>query len=200
MTLRDQIIEFYSNFRTTDVFSPGVQLHNPFDAPNRRSAIEQFCRSFYDDTSPRVHLLGINPSRLTNSSTGVNYTDGFALQEYCGIPNDFSKSRELTSSFFYRVVESFGGAATFYNRVFAWAAMPVAITNGETYANYYDVDDEIVKEIVVDNLNWMLKLPSVGKLVILGSGENKKYLESLPGFPFGYNDVICLPHPRWIMQ
>ena len=200
LTVRDQVINFYANFRKTNFFDSSYQLHNPFDAPSRRAAIEEFCAKFYDDDKPRVHLIGINPSRLVTSSTGVNYTDGFALKEFCGIDNSFSKSRELTATFFYEMINQVGGSETFYSRVFAWAALPVAITDGNSYTNYYDVPEESVRELVLNNLRWMMSLPNLGRLVIVGTGENKKFLESLPGYPFGYNEIVSLPHPRWIMQ
>ena len=200
MTLSDQVIEFYKSFPQPDVFDTSLQFHNPFDSPSRKSAIEDFCSTYYNDENPRIHLLGINPSRLTATSTGVNYTDGYALQNYCGIANDFSKTRELTAEFFYEMINAVGKAKHFYATVFAWAALPVAITTEGAYINYYDADDPKIYEAVEENIKWMTKLPSVGKLVIVGSGQNQKFIESCEGFPFGYNQVVTLPHPRWIMQ
>jgi hypothetical protein len=201
MLFKDHVIEFYKNFEKPDGLPKNVVIHNPFEDAARREAIEAFYEKFFADTQVRVHILGINPSKLTSTSTGVNYTDGFALASYCGIDNQFSKSRELTSDFFYRVVQAMGGAGQFYERIFAWAMMPLSITNNGNYTNYYDLIENIgVEEIVRKNISWISKLPSTGKAVILGSGENMKYFQSLEGSPFGYNEVIYLPHPRWILQ
>lgn len=200
MSIRDQVIEFYTNYPKSDVFDPSLQLHNPFDAPSRRVLIEEFYLKFYNDGNPRVHLLGINPSRLTTTSTGVHYTDGYALQEICGIENEFTKSRELTSEFFYEVVQSYEDAGAFFGRIFAWAALPIAITQDNTYVNYYETKDEMIKELVSKNVEWLQNVPRTGRLVVLGIGQNKKYIENMAGYPFGYNEVSFLPHPRWIMQ
>ena len=88
----------------------------------------------------------------------------------------------------------------FYSRVLPWAALPVAVTSEGSYANYYQIDRKEIVDLVMMNITWLSKLPRVGKLVVLGVGENKQYLENLDGYPFGYNEVIYLPHPRWIMQ
>ena len=200
VTISEQVIEFYENYPRTDIFSLPLQLHNPFDAPSRSLAIRAFYEKFYNDRQPRTHILGINPSRLTASSTGVHYTDGYALEEFCEIRNEFSKGRELTSSFFYEVVNRYGGANRAFDKIFAWAALPVALTVNGKYANYYEIKDENINTLVKSNIDWMASIPSNGRLVVLGVGENKDHLEQIDGFPFHYTEVIYLPHPRWILQ
>lgn len=200
MTVADKVIEFYGNFPKLELFSSKLQFHNPYDAPSRAEAIGKFCAKYYSDSSPRTHLVGINPIRLTNTSTGVNYTDGYALEHKCGIPNEFSKSRELTSSFFYDVVDAAGGAVAFYSAVFAWAVMPVALTFEGEYANYYEVDDDRVDDVIAMNMAWLSALPKRGRLVVLGSGQNKSIVGKMEGVADAYNEIIYLPHPRWIMQ
>ncbi len=200
VTYSDQVISFYRDFAVGDIFDNALQLHNPFDAPSRREIMTAFYEKFFKDEAPRTHILGINPSRLSNTSTGVHYTDGFALQTYCAIENNFSKSRELTSDFFYRVVERMGGTHDFFAKIFPWAAMPVALTDHGEYANYYEVENERVSEIVSQNLKWLTGLPRSGKLVVLGLGDNQARVKQMEGFPFGYQDIRYLPHPRWVMQ
>lgn len=202
MNISREVVRFYESPPFSLNVGNQLTVHNPFDDANRAQAIKDFCRKFYDDSETRTHLLGINPSRLTASSTGVNYTDGFALEEHCGIANEFSKSRELTSRFFYNVVENMGGASAFYNGVFAWATMPLPVTREGSYINYYEADAvDRLMPIIVANIEWLKgKIPSNGRAVILGTGDNKKMLERLAGFPFGYDRVDYLPHPRWVMQ
>jgi len=196
-----KVVQFYRDFRPPENLPDGIELANPYEHPARRGAIEQFYAKFFSDEFARIHILGINPSRLNTTATGVNYTDGYALKNYCEIDNDFSQSRELTADFFYRVVDAMGGASTFYRRVFPWAMMPVTVTKEGNYANYYSNDIlEDMKSLVSDNIRWLTSLPANGKLVILGAGENQKVFNGLPGSPFGYNEVVTLPHPRWIMQ
>lgn len=201
MTYSKDVVDFYKNFQTSGRLPDGVVIHNPFDNAERRNAIERFYERFFADDNARIHVLGINPSKLNQTSTGVNYTDGFALEEFCGLQNGFSKGRELTSDFFYRVVLAMGGAEEFYARVFAWAMMPLSVTSSGGYVNYYDEDVEgALDEIVRQNVKWTSERPSTGRALIVGTGENKKSFEKLEGAPFGYNDVKYLPHPRWIMQ
>lgn len=201
VTIRKSVIKFYRSFTPPPGLSSDVELINPYDNEERREAIEQYYAKYFDDEDARIHILGINPSRMHPTATGVNYTDGFALAEYCGIENNFSKNRELTSDFFYRVINVMGGASEFFGRVFPWAMMPVTVTKKGNYANYYSNDVvEDLKHLVEENVKWTSRLPSSGRLVILGTGENQKFFESMRGSPFGYNDVRVVPHPRWIMQ
>ena len=201
MTFVTRVIEFYENFAVPPGLPSDLSLTNPYQDDNRRAAINSYYSKYFDDDKFRHHILGINPSRMNATATGIHYTDGFALQNYCDIGNSFSKSRELTSDFFYRVVIAVGGPEKFFGRVFPWAMMPVTVTKKGNYANYYanDVVEDLSK-LVENNVHWTSKLPSTGRLVILGSGENKKFFQKLSGAPFGYNEVRVLPHPRWIMQ
>lgn len=201
MTVSNEIIEFYKNFRPPNSLPAEIEIHNPFGDPKRKHLIEEFCQKYYNDNIPRTHLIGINPSRLAKTSTGINYTDGYALKNYCGIENDFSESRELTSRFFYMVVEKFGGAGKFYDSTLAWAMMPLSVTKESQYKNYYERDvKEHVARIVSENVAWLSALPSNGKAVVIGIGENKRHFSELEGSPFTYGETIFLPHPRWIMQ
>jgi len=201
MTYYNDVIDFYSNFKIPVSLPDGILLHNPFEDAERKAAIEQFYTKFFSDDNARIHILGINPSKLNHTSTGINYTDGLALKEFCGLDNGFSKGRELTSDFFYRVVLAMGGAEEFYKRVFAWAIMPISVTSKGGYVNYYDQAVEgALNEVITENVRWTSRRPSTGRALIIGTGENKKGFQNLEGSPFGYNDVKYLPHPRWIMQ
>ncbi len=202
MTVANEVINFYENFGMQAELEGGLAVHNPFDDAHRRAAMVDFFNKFYSDDAPRTHLLGINPSRFTDTSTGVNYTDGYALDQFCGIDNQFAKTRELTSHFFYQVVEFMGGAAQFYKSVFAWAVMPLSVTKGGEYKNYYEEEVyESISNIIFANMAWLqASIPTNGRAVILGTGDNKRTIEQIPGYPFGYSDIKVLPHPRWVMQ
>ena len=201
MTFATRVIEFYENFAAPPGLPNDVSLINPYRNDSRKEAIDSYYSKYFDDGNVRHHILGINPSRMNKTATGVHYTDGYALENYCKIDNEFSKARELTSDFFYRVISAAGGPENFFSRVFPWAMMPVTVNSKGNYANYYASDIvEDLSKLVESNVQWTAKLPSTGRLVILGSGENEKFFQKLPGAPFGYNDVRVLPHPRWIMQ
>lgn len=201
MPVSDYVIDFYKTFSSPNGLPANVVVHNPFSDPQRRAAIETFYSTFYSDNKPRIHVLGINPSKFHATSTGIHYTDGFALENYCGIKNDFSKSRELTSEFIYRVIEELGGAKDAFSNVFLWAMMPVSVTEDGKYVNYYESSSvDLLSSVVRSNVEWLSKVPSTGRVVILGIGENAKFFDHLEGKPLVYDTVRYLPHPRWIMQ
>lgn len=200
--ISDEVINFYTSPPFSTVGTNHLQIHNPFSDQDRQKAITSFCKKYYDDDNRRIHLLGINPSKINNTSTGVNYTDGFALENFCEIDNKFSKTRELTSKFFYNVVENMGGSSEFYSRVFAWALMPLSITKGGSYVNYYDKEVvEAIRDVIISNILWLGdRIPNNKRAVVLGIGENKKAFSKMDGYPFIYDHIEYLPHPRWIMQ
>ena len=201
MTISEQVIDFYKDFQPPIGLPNHIHLHNPWDDKDRRAAITEFCNKFYNDSTPRIHLIGINPSKLVKTSTGVNYTDGYALQNRCGIGNDFDKHRELTSEFFYRMSDACGDANKLYSNIFAWALMPFAITSDGLYKNHYDAEvASSVDTIIRANLDWLSRIPSTGRAVVLGKGKNAAKFDALVGTSGMYREIIILPHPRWILQ
>lgn len=197
----DRVMAFYDALERFRWASPDVAVLSPIATDERRAALAAFCAKFYNDDASRVFWLGINPSRVRRTSTGVPYTDGFALEEYCGIANPFEKRRELTADFFYRFVERYGGAERFYARHYPGAAFPLSILKKEKYSNYYDKDlpAELIQS-VPEMLQAQSQIGNRGVLVIIGSGQNATVLRRLNEELNIFRNVLVVEHPRYIMQ
>lgn len=200
-TFGSRVMEFYESLERFRWATPEVALLSPIADDQRRQAMAAFCSAYYDDDQSRVFWLGINPSRVRPTSTGVPYTDGFALFEKCGIVNDFSKSRELTADFFYQFIDAYGGAKPFYARHYAGAAYPLSILKKDKYCNYYDKDlPEEVMASIPDQIRRQAGIGHRGVLVIIGSGENSKVLKALNDELGIFSHVLVVEHPRYILQ
>lgn len=197
----DRVLDFYSAFDRFAWTEGELALVSPIGDARRRASFESFCRKFYSDNNERVFCLGINPSRVRDTSTGVPYTDGYALENICKIPNDFNKSRELSAIFFNLSIEKFGGAEKFYATFYPGATFPLSILNAKKYCNYYDSTvPNSVRDMIPNILEKQCEIGSNGKLIIIGSGENSKILQKLNSTMKLFNWVKVLEHPRYIMQ
>jgi Domain of unknown function (DUF4918) len=200
-TFGSKVMKFYDSIVGFRWATPDVALLSPVADAARREALQKFCDKYYNDHSRRVYWLGINPSRVRRTSTGVPYTDGFALENYCKIDNEFSKNRELSSDFFYRFLNEYGGPEKFYSRHYAAAAFPVSILRKDKYCNYYDKDlpAEIIKSIP-DFVSQQAKFGNAGVLVIIGSGKNAKILKMINDDLKIFEHIFVVEHPRYVMQ
>jgi len=200
-TFGSRVMAFYDSLERFRWATPDVALLSPIADDERRKAMAAFCDKFYSDDEKRVFWLGINPSRVRRTSTGIPYTDGHALVDSCGIQNDFNKSRELTADFFYRFVEAYGGAERFFSRHYAGAAYPLSILRKDKYCNYYDnnLPDEIINSIP-EMIRRQSEIGNRGVLVIIGSGHNAKMLTTINQQLGLFSHVLVVEHPRYIMQ
>lgn len=203
MTFASKAFNFYKYLESPSDLPAGVEAMNPYKDKKTSSLVAKFLDKYYDDVNKRILVLGINPGRFGGGHTGVNFTDGFALENYCGINNSLNKRRELSSVFIYKFIEKWGGAENFYKDYFLSAVSPLGfLKNGLNY-NYYD-DAEIfstVKGFIIESLNKQISLGLDKKaVVILGTGKNMKFFNML-NREFGFfENVFALEHPRFIMQ
>lgn len=197
----DRVLDFYASFDGFAWTEGELALVSPIGDARRRAAFESFCRKFYSDNNSRVFCLGINPSRVRNTSTGVPYTDGYALENTCGISNDFNKSRELSAIFFNMAVEKFGGPEKFYADFYAGATFPLSILSAKKYCNYYDGKvPQSVRDMIPDSLSKQCEMGSNRRLIVIGSGENSKKLQKLNEELRLFDWIKVVEHPRYIMQ
>ncbi len=147
-------------------------------------------------------ILGINPGRHGGGITGIPFTDPVKL-ETLGISNDFQKKRELSADFVYRLVEAFGGAKNSINQFYISAVSPLGFTKNEKNLNYYDLKGlpELLTKFIVEclhrQLTWGLNRQ---RCFCLGEGENFKFIKKLNDHYHFFEEIIPLPHPRFIMQ
>ena len=202
MTLADQILSFQKNLKLNIKLPKGVQAMNPYQDKIALSLCEKFYKKFYGDEGPRTMILGINPGRHGGGITGIPFTDPVKL-ESLGIKNDFQKKRELSADFIYQMIDGYGGAKEFYQKFYFSAISPLGFTKDEKNLNYYDVKGlpELLDKFIVECMNLQL-LWGLNKTICfcLGEGENFKFLNKLNTKYSFFEEIISLPHPRFIMQ
>ena len=212
MQLYEQIIAFYKNLSLDAAYLPKeVKVMNPYRGKNSHITLrvmEEFYKKFYTDNHPRRMILGINPGRHGAGVTGLMFTDTIRLNEICGIELREFHSRELSSEFFYQVIERYGGVSKFYNDFYIGAISPLGFTitndNGkEVNYNYYDSKDlqNAVLSFIKSTLKAQLQLNiDTDICYCLGTGKNLKFLMKINNNLNLFKKIIPLDHPRYIMQ
>ena len=183
--------------------SHDVEVMNPFKDRLTFSTCQKFYRKFYDDTTPRQIILGINPGRFGGGVTGIPFTDPIRLSENCRIENPFQKKQELSSLFIYEMIEAFGGADEFYKKFYITAVSPLGFTKEKKNFNYYDDKsfERAIQDFVIRALEQQLNFGIDRKIAFcLGEGKNFKYLSKLNDERQYFERIVPLPHPRFIMQ
>lgn len=198
-----QIIDFYHSLVPDFDVPEGVNIMNPYDEQSTSAVAERFYRNFYHDHKPRILLFGINPGRFGAGVTGVPFTDPIRLQERCGIENDFDKKPELSSQFVYKVIAAYDGVKKFYSDFFVSAVCPLGFTKDGKNLNYYDDRQlmEASEPFIVQSIREQLEIFDTHTISFsLGKGKNYKYFQKLNKKYHFFEEIIPLPHPRWVMQ
>ena len=176
---------------------------NPYEHPETMPIVDAFLNKYYDDDRPRTLALGINPGRFGSGITGISFTDPINLKEKLKIPHDFEMRAEISSAFIYEVIDAYGGPEAFFHEYFISAVYPLGFLHEGKNINYYDLDkwraymlDPIIEQIE-RHLKWNVRRDRV---ICIGQGENLKVLTQLNNEFRWFEEVIGLPHPRWIMQ
>jgi hypothetical protein len=195
-------LAFYKSLKSPTV-PRGVHVMNPYGERRVQEYMRSFLRKYFHDSGQRVLILGINPGRFGAGITGVTFTDPVALADDCGIPNDFQRRRELSSVFVYDVIARLGGPAAFYNRFFLSAVCPLGFTREGINLNYYD-DRKLEKAVtpfIVESIETHLGFGGRrDHVVVLGRGDNAKFLRRLNEQHGWFDNIHALDHPRFILQ
>ena len=197
-----QVMSFYSQLKTAPEVPAGVEVLYPHHHPAAWSAMDRFYRKYYNDSNHRTFLIGINPGRLGAGTTGIPFTDPIRLKEKCGVDNTFEPKPELSSRFIYHMMEALGGVQRFYNRFYFTSVSPLGFTCRGKNLNYYDSKElqQIWEPFMVDSLKEQIKFGASPRAFSLGQGKNQKYLDYLNLKNQLFEEIIPLPHPRWVMQ
>lgn len=174
---------------------------NPYANRENLELVKRFFDKFYDDSNPRVFIVGINPGRFGGGLTGIGFTDPINLEEKCGINNNLEKRAELSSRFVYMVIDAFGGAEKFFSKFFLSALYPLAlIKDGKNY-NYYDSKEvyEAMKPEIIDSLKKQIEFGATKTAICFGK-KNEKFLNEINSEINHFEKIITLDHPRYIMQ
>ena len=197
------ILHFYKNLRPRFAMGDGIEIMNPYKAPETLKLASLFYEKFYSDARPRAFIFGINPGRHGAGLTGVPFTDPVRLETECGIPNDMKKKAELSADFVYRVIHGYGGVEAFFGQFFITGMSPLGFVKHGKNLNYYDD-----KELIKDFEPFMLKcirvqletMPTYTTCYCLGEGTNFKYFSKINAKHGFFKEIIPLAHPRFIMQ
>ncbi len=203
-TFADHIIDFYFNLDGSSWKLPdGISLLDPFKSTDVKPLFTQFYKKYFDDNQQRHLILGINPGRFGAGVTGISFTDPKILEQYCGIANTLQKRNELSAIFIYEMIDYLGGVESFYKRFFISSVVPLGFVKNAKNINYYDDKtlENDLKPVIVDCLAKQIEFGVyTDKIFILGQGKNYKYFQQLNEELGWFDQVIPLPHPRWVMQ
>ncbi|HXG72137.1 MAG TPA: uracil-DNA glycosylase family protein [Gemmatimonadaceae bacterium] len=176
---------------------------NPHAEPGVRAGVKNFLDAFYGDNAERVLVFGINPGRFGAGITGVTFTDPVALARHCGIGTGLPRQRELSSVFIYEMIERLGGPRHFYKRYFLTAVSPLGFTRGGINMNYYD-DRALTRAVTPFIVRTIAQQIALGgsrkRAIVLGIGDNARFLHDLNEKHGFFEKIEALEHPRWIMQ
>ncbi|MEM6642530.1 MAG: uracil-DNA glycosylase family protein [Bacteroidota bacterium] len=196
-------MEYYEGIKAPSELPQGVEVMNPYSVESTFSLASAFYHRYYSDELERFICFGINPGRFGAGITGVPFTDPVRLEEICGISNDLPKKAELSSKFIYDMIEAYGGPDKFYQRFYISAVSPLGYVKEGINLNYYDIKNykALFEAYVVEQIEKQMKLGISQKVAFsIGKGKNIKYLQWINQRYQFFDEIVPLPHPRWVMQ
>jgi|TARA_B100000902_G_C27264295_1_gene892603 hypothetical protein len=197
-----KIIKFYDNLEKIS-FNKKIEVLDPYKNPEVKKIYNSFYTKFFNDNNKRIILFGINPGRFGGGITGIPFTDPYNLENHCGIKSSFEKKKELSSRFIYDMINEYGGVDLFYKKFFISSICPYGFTSSGKNLNYYDNNNLFNKwkNKIVDWINYQIAKIATNKIcIIIGKGKNQKFFEILNKEYKFFDEIIALPHPRWILQ
>ncbi|UFH60383.1 uracil-DNA glycosylase family protein [Sulfurovum mangrovi] len=199
----EKVLEFYFGMEDDLKLPAHVETIFPFGGAETQRVMKRFFEKYYADNAGRVFLFGINQGRLGAGVTGIGFSDGKKLEEYCGISNSFEKRSELSAEFIFEVIEAYGGVEKFYGDFYITSTSPVGfIKEGKNY-NYYDdkVLERSLNDFILESIKKQLEFGVRSRdIICVGQGKNLKYLEALNKTHGLFGKIHTVPHPRWVMQ
>ena len=203
MIWAEHLLSFYKELQPPEKLPGGIEWLYPQKDAAVMKVVEQFLNQYYNDSNPRKLLLGINPGRFGAGVTGVNFTAPKQLKEDCNIDHSFKNQSELSAEFIYEMIRAFGGAKKFYAQFFIGSVCPLGFIRHGKNINYYD-DKELLKAVepfIIKNSKRLINFAADRKICFaIGVEKNFKYLSSLNNRYHWFEEIIPLPHPRFIMQ
>ncbi|MEP2025387.1 MAG: uracil-DNA glycosylase family protein [Reichenbachiella sp.] len=203
MLVSDRILEFYQSLAAPAKLPKKVKTLNPYQSDDGWETTTQFYQKYYSDNNSRRMLFGINPGRFGGGITGVPFTDPLLLEEVCEIPNSFNKRAELSSRFIYEMIDHYGGPDAFYSKFYITGMSPLGFVMDGKNLNYYDLKDW-QKVFEKDMIQWIKSQLTfnidTSVAYSIGQGQNLKFLKQLNDKHQFFEDIIPVPHPRWVMQ
>jgi hypothetical protein len=199
----DQLLQFYKQLQPPAKLPRDIEILYPQQNAEVMNLVEQFLLAFYNDNNPRRLMLGINPGRFGAGLTGINFTGPRQLKNNCSIEHSLGNSSELSAEFIYEMIGQYGGTKQFYRDWFIGAVCPLGFVKDGKNMNYYD-DIALVKAVtafIVESIQQQLSFNFLTDYCIcIGGEKNFNFLESLNEKYHWFQQIIPVPHPRFIMQ
>lgn len=203
MLVSDRILAFYQSLNPPAELPSDVKTLNPYQTIDGWRATQEFYQKFYANNNTRRILFGINPGRFGGGITGVPFTDPLILEDTCGIKNSFQKRNELSSRFIYEMIEAYGGPEQFFNKFYITGMSPLGFVLNGKNLNYYDLPGwkAIFEKDMVKWIKTQLDF-SIDTSVAysIGQGQNLKFLKMINDQFNFFDEIVPVPHPRWVMQ
>jgi hypothetical protein len=195
-------VKYFAQLKSPSPLHENINVLNPYSDKDVRRIVNEFYHKFFKDANERTFILGINPGRFGGGITGIAFTDPVALQEYCGIRNNFIKKRELSSKFVYSFIEDYGGVNKFFSKFFISAVYPLALLKDGKNYNYYDSSTlyRSLKPHILSSLKAQIKLGAKEDIVICLGKKNANYLREINKKLSYFKKIVILDHPRYVMQ
>ncbi len=203
MTNSVHILNFLAHLQIHTPLPEGVQVLNPYKEAAVFDLCKRFYKKYYEDEEPRFLILGINPGRHGGGQSGIPFTDGSKLEQYCGISNALPEKTELSADFIYAMINAYGGPQEFYHEFYFSSVSPLGFVKDGKNLNYYDIRalQESLKPFITQSLAYTLSMKIERSVCYcLGEGKNYRYLTALNNEFKWFQKIIPLPHPRFIMQ
>jgi hypothetical protein len=201
-TWAEQLFGFYTNLNPPENLPDDILWLYPQERQDVLDILEGFLKKYYSDDHERILLLGINPGRYGAGITGINFTAPKQLKEICRIENPFSGT-ELSAEFIYKMIEAYGGVKEFYSNFFIGSVCPLGFVQNGKNLNYYDhkLLLKAIEPFIIKNLTKLISFNINREICIcIGGEKNFKYLSSLNNRYNWFQEIVSLPHPRFIMQ
>ena len=201
-TWAEFLFRFYTNLNPPENLPDDVRWLYPQGRQDVLTILKVFLQKYYADDRKRVLLLGINPGRYGAGITGINFTAPKQLKEICGIDNPFSGT-ELSAEFIYKMIEAYGGVKRFYSNFFISSVCPLGFVQHGKNLNYYDDRRllDTIEPFMIENLTKLVSFNVNREICIcIGGEKNFKYLSALNNQYHWFQEIVSLPHPRFIMQ
>ena len=203
MYFADKILAFHKSLQSDWKVPEGVDILYPFNNPDTWAVMTAFFKKYFSDPNQRIIIFGINPGRFGGGITGTPFTDPKILESVCGIDNPFPKRNELSAIFVYEYIAAYGGPDLFYKDFYITSLCPLGfVKDGKNY-NYYD-DKALQKAVephIIHNITTHIDFGCNQKVAFcMGQGKNYKYFKNLNDREKFFEEIIPLPHPRWVMQ
>ena len=202
MVFAQRIINFYRSLEPPPL-PKGIEILFPQENKEVMKVVETFFCKFYNDTKPRHLIFGINPGRFGAGTTGINFTAPKQLKEFCGIDHSFKSQTELSAEFIYESIQAYGGVEKFYANYFITSVSPLGFLKNGLNLNYYDDKklQTIATPFIINSIQKQISLGfKTDFCICIGGDKNLKFFSALNQEYEFFDEIVPLPHPRFIMQ